>query len=1193
MIFPSGIAAPVLTRRKLGKLPHLGRRFIDPQLYLSDIAPTVCRSTCTNLSSYGWFEVENLRDYNSAEKTQNEWRKETAAKIHRHWKSRLPSGEENRRAAILSCVVAQRTLGCEQIILPAPMTMEQNSDCSDVFAWLDEGLSVASTEAKDLRKLATIAVSDNAIRGLPPQSNTLLDLIVDQITARSFDGAYVIIEQVNESGYYCTHPNTIGALLHLVARLKHGGLATILVSQMGTAGLLALAAGADAWSAGWYRGERRLKKNDLEDTEGRATPTYYSHQLASEVHLEKDVDRLASLGALADIEDETPASKGLLDALRSGKRTASVPQWVYRPSNISAARAHFMMVAVRETGRLSKLSFRDGLDSTQHWLERAEIIASNMEEQGGFTPRTELRHQASGFAIPENVLLQGSTLLQVSGTSSLSGSLTLLGGGIIDSVGGTLTVSGAITGSGGLTKNDNGNLILSGSNHFTGAFTSNGGTVTLSGANTFDGGLTINAGTVVLAADQAYTGGTTIVQGTLQLGSGNTATSGNVGAGDILLSPSYGQTATLNILRGDNTLNITNNITSSGTGTNAVTIGATGASSQSGIVTFSGMNTFTGNVTINGGALRITNGSALGVGPKTVNVQANSRPALLLDGSGGNIVLAAGINFNVSSDGSTGTAVNNAGGIVNLAGDNIINGNIALTNGGGGNGRISVTAGTLTLTGLIDATNATGARTLLLGGAGNGKVSGLIADWFDSVGAANHVVSISKDGAGTWFFTGANTFTGTVAVTEGTLNVNAIDGTATNAQPLGTGTGAITLGATTTTGTLEYTGAAATLSRPVTVGGVGGGVIRNSGGQLLTLAGAITTSGRPLTLTGGPVLVTGQIAGTAANSNVIVDGVTVTLSGANTYNGATQVINGGTLQNGATDAVPTTTSTVTLGETTNNTSATYDLNGFNQTLKGLASAGTGTLIVTNNAASGTSTLTQTGTSTFAGEIQDGATATVAVTKSTGGTFTLSGTSTYTGATEISGGTLLVSGSLHGTVNVAVDSGGTLAGKGTITTGNDGNVTVASGGFLSPGNNNAGKLALALGLGQLDLSGAAGGTGWLKFDLGTTSDQVALTSGTLNIGTGLDLDDFSFTGVAGFGVGTYTLFNTSQPIVGELGSNLSGTVLGFDATLQYADGGNDLVLVVVPEPGTVATLIGGVATLLGWQRSRRRRSAYHV
>lgn len=712
--------------------------------------------------------------------------------------------------------------------------------------------------------------------------------------------------------------------------------------------------------------------------------------------------------------------------------------------------------------------------------------------------------------------------------------------------------------------------------------------MTLSNVNTFDGGLTVNAGTVILSANQAYTDGTTITQGTLQIGANSSATTGNVGSGAIVLAPISGNTATLNILRGDSTLVIANNITSNGDGTNAITIGATGTGSPSGIVTFSGANTFTGNVTINGGALKITNSSALGVGPKTVNVQANSRPALLLDGSSGNISLGAGINFNLSSDGATGSALNNEGGIVNMAGNNVIAGNIAITNGGGGNGKIVVKGGTLTLTGLIDATAATGARSLLLGGSANGTISGVVADWFDSVAGANRVVSISKDGNGDWALNGLNTFTGTVAVTQGTLSVNFIDGDVANAQSLGEGSGAITLGAATTSGALIYTGStAATLSRPITVGGAGGGIVKNSSGQLLTLAGTLTKNARPLTLTGGATNVTGQVTGASANSDLIVDGTTVTLSNAtNNYNGATRVINGGTLKNGVDNAVPSTSSTVVLGEATNNTNGAYDLNGFNQTLTGITTAGTGTHVVTNGGAVGTSTLTHAGTSVFDGVIQDGLTATVAVTKSTGGTLTLSGANTYSGATMVTGGTLIISGSLNGTTAVAVQ-GGTLGGGGSITTGSNANFTVSSGGSLAPGNSGAGTLTLSLGTGVLDLSGAVGGGGWLKFELGVTSDLIAENSGSLNIGTGLQLSDFNFSDAGGFSQGTYVLFNTSSPIVGTLGANVSGTILGFQATLDFADGGNDLVLNVVPEPGTAVTLFGGLGALLGWQRLRRR------
>jgi hypothetical protein len=150
------------------------------------------------------------------------------------------------------------------------------------------------------------------------------------------------------------------------------------------------------------------------------------------------------------------------------------------------------------------------------------------------------------------------------------------------------------------------------------------------------------------------------------------------------------------------------------------------------------------------------------------------------------------------------------------------------------------------------------------------------------------------------------------------------------------------------------------------------------------------------------------------------------------------------------------------------------------------------------------------------------------------------------------------------------------------------VLLDAGAKLEPGAA-VGTLRLTLGTGTLDLAAAVGvnGSGALLFELGMvgSSDSVLLSSGDLTIGIGgLEFDDFVFATVAGFAPGTYTLFDTSLPLDGTLGTDLIGTIGGFDATLTTADGGRDLVVNVVPEPASITMLLGGVALLV---RRRRR------
>lgn len=239
--------------------------------------------------------------------------------------------------------------------------------------------------------------------------------------------------------------------------------------------------------------------------------------------------------------------------------------------------------------------------------------------------------------------------------------------------------------------------------------------------------------------------------------------------------------------------------------------------------------------------------------------------------------------------------------------------------------------------------------------------------------------------------------------------------------------------------------------------------------------------------------------------------------------------------------------------------------------------------------------TSTGISTFAPVIRNSSTgAVMRVQVDAAGTWVFTGNNTYTGTTTVTTGTLLLSGAgaIASSSELSVDSGATfsvasitadsytfgaaqnVSGKGTIVSGGK---DLALNGTLAAGTEDAGTLTFNLGAGALSLGSDVD----LKFELGTLSDLIVLNSGVLNIGTGLDFNNFTFTALEGFGVGQYTLFQTAENIAGSLGLLTTGVIDGHFAELQIQ--GTNLTLNVVPEP-TVAVLLGiSLAAMLIFRR----------
>lgn len=523
------------------------------------------------------------------------------------------------------------------------------------------------------------------------------------------------------------------------------------------------------------------------------------------------------------------------------------------------------------------------------------------------------------------------------------------------------------------------------------------------------------------------------------------------------------------------------------------------------------------------------------------------------------------------------------------------NGNYTITVSSGviyvGNQGIEVTSGTHTFTGNVRL-NTGGDNTILNNGTLNFN-GGIM--FHRTAGSGNKVLTF--DGSGTTtvsrFERRNNTYDMSLVKNgTGTLTINSAA-----AGPATANAGAITGSTTINAGKVRINGE----------GNLGGDAAAFNAG-LLTLNGgtlgafgtfAIDDANRGVTLgdSGGTFDVEGSNTLTVANVITGTGSLTKTgtgtliLSGVNTYTGLTTV-SAGLLNVQASSALGTADAGTTVASgTTLQVQGDIDLGAEALTISGTGLAGQAGVLVNVsgiNTISGALTLGADSTiSSLAGELNLTSTAAVvgnasdltltgagngslsgamdatitSVTKSGTGHWTLNGANTYTGATTVSNGMLTIgsTGSLGdtavtvqsgatlnvlgttGTGAVSVQSGATLAGSGTL----GGAVTLANDATLSAGDALVAGSTGTLGIGAgLNLANETS----LDFDLGTASDQIAVTGNLLLNGV-LHIDQG-----AGFGdVSSYTLI-TYTGTLADAGLALAGPLSGYNFAISTSVAG---------------------------------------
>jgi autotransporter-associated beta strand protein len=642
-----------------------------------------------------------------------------------------------------------------------------------------------------------------------------------------------------------------------------------------------------------------------------------------------------------------------------------------------------------------------------------------------------------------------STNLTDGGNINTAGYTLQVGGGP-----GTVTLNGVVSGSGGVSDINTANLVLAGSNTYSGTTTLGGGAV------------------LQLASNSALGTGTFAITGGTLKASGGAVSESNAAtlAGNVTIGGSNALTLTGAItLTGPATLNVTNTATTTLSGTIGQSGGTYGLTKTgTGLLVLSGSNTYGGNTTLSAGTLALGSNSAVGTGTLVLTggtLQASGGAVSLVNALSlaGNVTFAGTsnltftgattltsshtltINNTTTFSGGIGETVasvlTKAGtGVLILSAPDTYSGGTILSGGtlqlgdpnALGNGSLTVSGGTLqgNGSGLSLANAVTLGGSFAVGGASDLTFTGAMTltsnrtvtvtntgttTFASAIGQSGGTYGLTKSGSGLLVLSGSNTYGGTTTLNNGTLAV-------TNSNALGTGTLLFN------GGILKASGGPVALANAVSVAASS----TISGTQNLTFTGAATLTGnRTLTVTNaGTTTFSGGIGETVSSVLTKAGTGVLVLSAPDTYSGGT-VLSAGTLQLGDPNALGTGTLTISTGTTLQGNGSALSLANA-VTLGGSFTVGgssdltfTGAMTLTG---SRTVTVTNTGTTTFAGAIgQSGGT--WGLTKSGSGLLVLSGSNTYGGTTTLSSGTLaLANSSALGTGTLSL-SGGTLQASG--------------------------------------------------------------------------------------------------------------------------------------------------------------------
>jgi hypothetical protein len=391
IIAASALSLVDLERRQFTKYPHMKRRFLDPQLYMATIDPSLDPKTVARLAAYPWFHGGEVPKYDSGEYgSRTKWKNQHKDDFVSLWTRTVPTKADAISKAAKSAVEFQLKIGCDGIVLPVPLTTIADQTLQAELEWIEAGIEACNQLKVTCPIYATVALSE-AVLHVPALKNPIVHSFSDHIAARTeLAGAYVILEQTDPSEYFWSSRDPLMALAIIVDDLCRGAHKQVVVNYVGTFGLVASALGAEVWSSGYFLSARRFS---LKGKPGRAHPRYHSLALAGDIGLKNDLAQIRDAGMLDQCMTPTSADAVLRAAMKQGKSTANVPEWKYSPNNCTAAQQHYLEIASDTGAKLHAMKMKDRQEWVKKWLTNAVQLVDQLEKQELLSMATDTSHQ--------------------------------------------------------------------------------------------------------------------------------------------------------------------------------------------------------------------------------------------------------------------------------------------------------------------------------------------------------------------------------------------------------------------------------------------------------------------------------------------------------------------------------------------------------------------------------------------------------------------------------------------------------------------------------------------------------------------------------------------------------------------------------------------------------------------------------